>query len=94
MESIHFDPYLYWRFTYTWIALRMLMLDGIHQNNVRFFAIYPTCVSCHCRLCVVSVLGSDREEILLCARCPHEGSGSTVWEKTMFSTASVQPPAN
>jgi len=37
MESIHFDPYLYWRFTYTWIALRMLMLDGIHQNNVRFF---------------------------------------------------------
>ena len=43
----------------------MLMLDGIHQNNVHFFAIYQTCVSCHCRLFVVSVLGSDREEILL-----------------------------
>ena len=42
------------------------------------FALYQMGVSYHCRLCVVSVLGSDKEEISLCARCPHEGSGSTV----------------
>ena len=48
----------------------------------------------HSRLCVASVLGSGRVETLLPVCSRREESGSTVWERTTFSTASAQPVAS
>ena len=74
------------------VYLRVIVCCHVHGVNICVYV--HVCLPYTASLYVTSALGRGLEVTLCLAACPPEGAGSTVWVRTTFSTASVQPRAS